>query len=138
MKWAKEKALIINEMGNSTKKIPVLCYSGMSGIAGATAISIYLQMEDLTKEIGMIYIRKPKEDSHGVLAERNIKIDSLNNLNHFLVFVDDFVSGGSTLDRVAKELKKHTATKLEYICLQKPYSGGDFNNTIELMELKAI
>lgn len=78
-------------------KRPLFCYSGMSGIAHATALSLaYYQHHGAC--FGMLYVRKPEERSHGSRVESNIS--GVENENSVLVFVDDFVSSGETRNRV--------------------------------------
>lgn len=70
-----------------------LVYSGMSGIALATAVSLEL-LTVYNVYIGMIYVRKQNESSHGDNIETSIDLDT-ENLR--LIFIDDFIESGETL-----------------------------------------
>lgn len=86
---------------------PVLCYSGMSGVSAATAISYFLFKELTTREVqdhaafSMLYVRKPNEESHGRHVEYDIiysKMSGWRPKQFALVFVDDFICSGATRD----------------------------------------
>ena len=72
--------------------IPILCYSGMSGVSHATALALALQKKKFV--FGMAYVRKEKEKSHGQQVEWNFP--ERKNKKYILVFVDDFISSGAT------------------------------------------
>jgi hypothetical protein len=75
--------------------IPMLVYSGMSGIAFATAIGIHL--EKAKARYVMAYVRKKNENSHG----EKIEYTSLGaDRKYQLVFVDDFICSGDTFNYV--------------------------------------
>lgn len=75
----------------------ILCYSGMSGIGMATALMMELTRRKVN--VGMIYVRKEKEDSHGGRVEvENVVTDRMDKAA--LIFVDDFISLGGTIRRV--------------------------------------
>lgn len=76
---------------------PVFCYSGMSGISHATALSLAVAAQNPEFEFGMAYVRKDKEESHGRPVEYNFPETSKKG---YLVFVDDFISSGETMVRV--------------------------------------
>jgi orotate phosphoribosyltransferase-like protein len=88
-------------------KVPLLVYTGMSGVSHATALSLYL--EPYGNEFAMAYVRKAGEKSHGT----QIEFDRVNRRNtakdpeYVLVFVDDFVSSGATFKRVFKKIKAY-------------------------------
>ena len=50
---------------------PYIVYTGMSGIALATALSMQYTMR-YGEQLNMIYVRKPNEKTHGTILERNI------------------------------------------------------------------
>lgn len=83
---------------------PVLCYRGMSGIASATAVRLYLHLNYPSFTCGMLYVRKPNERSHGSAVE----IEYPHGWSMYkkgcarleAVFVDDFIASGSTLQFV--------------------------------------
>lgn len=70
-----------------------LVYSGMSGIALATAVSLEL-LTAYNVLIDMIYVRKQGETSHGDSIETSIDLET-KNLR--LIFIDDFIESGKTL-----------------------------------------
>lgn len=73
-----------------------LVYSGMSGTALATAVSLEL-LATYDVLISMIYVRKQSERSHGDSIETSI---SLGEENLRLIFIDDFIESGKTLEYV--------------------------------------
>ena len=97
-----------------------LCYSGMSGIALATAIQYELYLQTGIG-IGMIYARKEGEKSHGLGLEFTGKADK-----GFLVFVDDLISSGETMERVINTVMKYFngSYRYSYICLGSNESNG--------------
>jgi len=124
--WAKALVEYCKQRSKKNKKIPILCYSGMSGIASATALSLELQRSFPKFQYAMAYVRKENEKSHGESVEHSIfefikeEIDE-----HFLpVFVDDFVSGGGT--------RGYTMSKVyDYFCKVRRYEFGDFKQKME-------
>lgn len=101
---------------------PVLVYSGMSGVAAATALSIAL--DNIGVEFGMIYVRKENEESHGEKIEYEIP-DRFNSRTY--IFVDDFIASGETRDWCESRL---AGAKFSYYALQK----RGFCNIKELIE----
>lgn len=74
-------------------EIPVLCFRGLSGTASATALS--LALDAIGVDHGMVYVRKPGEQSHGEACQR--ELPALPQGSVFVqVFVDDFISSGET------------------------------------------
>lgn len=106
--WATRMSLSIfdKEVEN-----PVLVYSGMSGIAAATALSI--ELDNIGVEFGMIYVRKENEESHGEKIEYEIP-DGFNSLTY--IFVDDFIDLGETRNWCESRLD---GAKFSYLSLQK-------------------
>ena len=96
---AAEKADILKTVYEQNKTIPVLVYSGFSGSTFAMAISI--AMHKLKIPFEQMYIRKPDEKSHGQEVESSQL--SYNAKEYTLVFVDDFISLGKTLNYVLKK-----------------------------------
>ncbi len=81
---------------------PVLCYSGMSGIASATMMGYFLSQRGL--KVGYIYVRKSDEESHGTPIETS----SNGSIDYGVpVFVDDFCDTGSTLLFVMKSVRRY-------------------------------
>ena len=81
---------------------PVLVYRGMSGIAAATAIISNLEAE-FCDRVGMIYVRKDHEDSHGCDDIEVGNPDTLQN-NPTFVVCDDFIDSGHTVLTILKIL----------------------------------
>lgn len=78
-----------------TNKIPLFVYSGMSGIASATAIALYYyQCYDY--QVEMIYVRKENEKSHGSSIEISNR-ELLRSSDIQPYFVDEMICGGDTL-----------------------------------------
>lgn len=74
---------------------PVLVYSGMSGIGGATALSLEFNRIDPEFKFGMMYVRKDGESSHGSFVEIQTDLNR-EAKNYCYIFVDDFVCTGAT------------------------------------------
>jgi hypothetical protein len=128
VKWTRQR-------GNK-RKIPVLCYSGMSGIASATALSLILTIKYPRFKFCMVYVRKENENSHGEKIEHNLfggegSVFTLESLvageakeKMFPVFVDDFVSGGST--------RQYTMAKVsEFFCVRRDISIGQLKQHVD-------
>lgn len=108
--WSNKVAENLYSFFKDTETMPVLIYSGMSGISCATSImqSFYNLFQ---KNLFMIYVRKENEESHGTSLEyENLSLTpdgnsffnydySVQKIQSCLVFVDDFISSGSTLYR---------------------------------------
>lgn len=87
---------------------PILAYSGMSGVAFATMIAFHLSQANF--KYAMAYVRKPRENSHGVSVEIMYNSPS----PYQFVFVDDFISSGATFNRVIKGIKKYSDLYIRY------------------------
>lgn len=125
-----ELAASIKRKSEETGLIPLLLYSGMSGIALATAISIAL-WRDHKMEPMMMYVRKPDEDSHGSRVESSkglftqIKWNeeehkhTKKDVRRLVVFVDDFICSGRTTKRCEVALAEHSANthRIEWYAL---------------------
>lgn len=96
-KWSKQMAKDIKE---ANLDYPVLVYRGMSGTSLATGLSLALY--EIEVDHGMLYIRKPEEQSHGCSIESDSFVSSLKGN---LIFVDDFISSGDTRDACLSLLK---------------------------------
>lgn len=77
--------------------IPLLAYSGMSGVAFATMLSFYLTEAKVKHE--MAYVRKKNEKAHG----SRIEVKTYSKEKRQFVFVDDFIDSGGTFDFVIKQ-----------------------------------
>lgn len=80
----------------------VLFYSGMSGVASATALSY--AMLDKIKLAGMVYVRKKNEESHGENIEISLLNDHLETDIIVPIFVDDFICNGVTCRYVMHQI----------------------------------
>jgi len=89
--WAIAMAKDIQDKGITN---PILVYRGMSGISAATAIS--LELYRLGIEVGMFYIRKDSEQSHGEIFTHSYEWQGQIPEDACFIFVDDFVAGGTT------------------------------------------
>ena len=102
---------------------PVLCYTGLSGIALATALSLELVRKYPRFKFDMVNVRKPGDKNHGHAIEcTNASLDD----GDYLVFVDDFIDEGKTLRRMKRVLSKFYSQDLLFtaVCLgRNPYSG---------------
>lgn len=88
----------------------VLFYSGMSGVASATALTTLSACvtEGPNPPISaLVYVRKATEQSHGQLVEISI-INEFNPTDRIIpVFIDDFVCEGRTFKYVKKQIAKY-------------------------------
>lgn len=125
-------SIAILTLGEKTGALPILLYTGMSGIAGATAIAMAL-WRDHQIEPGMMYVRKENEVSHGSPIERSefnmfqrrTRRDGreyVEDIPCFVIFVDDFVGTGATVERCKKALadvfgNKAVGKTIEYYAL---------------------
>jgi len=78
---------------------PILCYSGFSGITSATLLAYFIQKR---MRVEQLYVRKKgeQEGSHGMLIEYS----TTNLQGGVLVFVDDFLDTGTTLEYVISKV----------------------------------
>ena len=127
--FAKKAAKALIEWADKNNYHPVLCYSGMSGIATATAISIALHNKRPSFEYGMIYVRKENEKSHGFRTEM------ANADCGVLVFVDDFIDSGDTMKYVCAKVSECSPEVVQLEIIPKLLSGvrgAADSETIEL------
>ena len=93
--WAKKAAWAVNFKKNEDfpgNRI-VLVYTGMSGVAHGMYLSAALHRNNVKHE--HLYVRKAHEKSHGRKVESSLFDDYRNN-KYVLVFVDDYIFGGTT------------------------------------------
>lgn len=101
--WANKSAdAIIRELDCHV----VLCYGGLSGTSMATALMLALHMKKYKHPVGMAYVRKPDEKSHGREVESN-NIPRDPNVLCAWIFVDEQICSGDTFKRVNKGLVEH-------------------------------
>ena len=113
MRWAKEKTRILKDLDVDQGQV-VLCYTGMSGVAYATALMLELTSAGVLHK--MCYIRKPDEKTHGRPVERSelLFVDDGDTY----VFVDDFIESGATLRYVGECLDKEVpGVSITHVCL---------------------
>lgn len=103
--WAANAAASLARQFAVVDGTPVLCYSGMSGVALATALEIELYNNHPSFKFDMAYVRKVGERSHGQGVEHNIR-GIFRAGEHIGVFVDDMIDSGDTLRHVNGSLKK--------------------------------
>lgn len=77
-----------------------LAFRGLSGTTLASAVLI--ETRRLNRELGAIYVRKTGEESHGHHVEYGIPW-SLFKLRT-IIFIDDFIDSGETLQSVYEEI----------------------------------
>lgn len=77
------------------RTFPVIVYSGMSGIGGATALSLAFNQIDPNFKFGMMYVRKDGEGSHGSYIEMQCD-ENRECKGYNYIFVDDFICTGAT------------------------------------------
>lgn len=120
--WAREAARELIVWAEENNYCPILCYSGMSGISTATAISIALYIKKPSFSFGMVYVRKAEEESHGNSTEYNIPY---NTSKKVMVFVDDFVATGTTFERVKEAIELRHGRVTVFKNCPKLLSGRD-------------
>lgn len=99
-------------------RVPVLIYTGMSGIAYATALSGAIATQYPTYKFMLTYVRKDGESSHGSRIERNPDVTFPPSAVG--LFVDDFVESGQTVEDVTRKLNSTVnPIRLEYMCVGK-------------------
>lgn len=96
--WADRAASMLPD--HLDGRYPVFVYRGMSGVAAATALALAYDRQH-GASFGMIYVRKPNENSHGYDCE--VQVDTVRDAPCLLVFVDDFVSTGHTMRAAMEE-----------------------------------
>jgi len=113
--------------------LPVLLYQGMSGIASATAIALSLWQKHRV-EAKMMYIRKDNEKSHGGMIEASDRLFYEYERNEdgnyektpalrFVIFVDDFISSGTTAARCERmlQMREGQDKKIDFYALTQRY-----------------
>ncbi len=124
--WAKKAHAFIKK--NFAKENVYLVYTGMSGIAAATAIT--MQQEEDEKEYGMIYIRKKEEVAHGGPIEDNGVYEW--EKDKIFIFVDDFLCSGETFMRCYERLSYYNEGTVWYAVLQKYTSDTSTSRELPL------
>jgi orotate phosphoribosyltransferase-like protein len=114
--WAKGAAMRLHLKFHSDnvnlRRVPFLGYSGMSGIAYATALRLALHDLYPTFPVEMVYVRKTGEKSHGAALEFSTAFSY--HANRAAVFVDDFIDSGATFKHVRKAFRARTE-ELNYV-----------------------
>jgi hypothetical protein len=103
--WAQVAATEIMEDSKFNVGVyPVFVFSGLSGIAASTALSLELvRQESWKNKFGLIYVRKDGECSHGGDIESSTvfpagyKKYGRSKFKPYPIFVDDFIDTGTTL-----------------------------------------
>lgn len=94
-----------------TEKDPILVFTGFSGIALATAVSI--ELSKLNFEFHMLMVRKEGESNHCHGESIQSSISRIHKDCCF-IFVDDFIDSGKTLSRMDTVVSKFGGIK--YVC----------------------
>lgn len=109
------------DLGVSTDTYPVLVYSGMSGVAIATALSIELYKSHPEFKFYMAYVRKDTEISHGRSIEYSYDVryggPGTYSSEARGVFVDDLIDSGKTLRYVSQRVKGKLGLLVNTTCL---------------------
>jgi hypothetical protein len=122
IRWSHEKALELDHLLDEIEPrspIPIFCYRGMSGTAHATALSL-AWYSIIRKPFGMIYVRKPEEDSHGN-SHYERALGQVEG-HAILVFVDEQISSGDTQ---RETLRKARACIDEFNIIRTQNDGWD-------------
>ena len=90
--------------GMAGHKWPLLCCMGSSGLAITTATALRLDAEDY--KFGVMYVRKEGEKSHGNRVEWG-NVVGMDMKDAQAVFVDDFISSGTTLRDTMVQVTAH-------------------------------
>lgn len=141
--WAREAAADLKRYDDDGFDI-VLVYTGMSGVASATALMAeYFNLT--SKDLKCVYVRKEGEKSHGSAVESNCttKLDKTNPKN-MILFVDDFICSGETTARVIHKLSNHywfkidfdEMLKLVYLSLSGHNTEVDYEPIVKLEDSK--
>jgi len=123
-KWADQTAKDIVFTCEARKVTPIFLYSGMSGIASATALMLSLPSDF---QYGMAYVRKDNEDSHGCAVELAF-VDGPPTPNKCIfVFVDDFVCSGNTFAFTFRKYMLRFSVEIKKTQIYTAFSrGGTF------------
>lgn len=121
-KWSRAMAKVLTKHYTKNGIVPVFVYTGMSGIATMTALSLALVAQKNSITFGMMYVRKADENSHGQKIETcmsentylDVKDLRYNNIPHEFVFVDDFICNGTTLISCALAYQKYMKEPLVF------------------------
>ena len=103
--WASEKIISITETKENS--IPFVFYSGMSGVALATATMIAISQQK--QELVSAYIRKENERSNfkTKLELYGSTKEELDNYEFYFFFLDDFIWNGVTLEHCKRSIKSN-------------------------------
>lgn len=135
--WARTTAKLVRKFAKSKKSNKVvLCYTGMSGISHAVALSMALhRLRKSTLEVGMVYVRKEYEDSHGRKVEVSTDLEPYD----LFIFVDDFIANGTTFDKVQTGLSTVCINaKLTAVALAKHLGYCNTTNFVEPRNLTVL
>lgn len=90
--------------------IPVLVFTGFSGIAFATALA--LEFYKLGYPIDLMLVRKPQDQSHG----NPVHCSTTDFKDRIYIFVDDFISSGATFTRLNTVVSHYGG--IRFVCEQ--------------------
>jgi len=109
------------------KDVTCLASSGSSGVAIASAMLVLSK-----RKLKHWYIRKPKEGSHGGYYA------GLHNSKDIFAIVDDFISSGTTVNRIINIIKQNYSIK-KIKCVIVTYDNSEGTITkkgIKIIETK--
>jgi hypothetical protein len=125
--------------------IPIFMYSGMSGVASATALALALHRGDRKNkspfQFGMMYVRKKGEKSHGEPVEHDLKqhADDQSFWDRAVpVFVDDFICSGDTGRFVVEECANKLERLSEYEEFKAPGWVADIIENPSINRVKKL
>lgn len=97
-------------LGPCKEEFPIFVFRGMSGISTATAITQNFRKK-FDGKFGMMYVRKPEEESHGRRIETS-NVGGITDENVRFVFCDDFISGGDTVANTLNSIQEKFSLKI--------------------------
>lgn len=134
--WEKAAAIGAKLIADAKEKkaIPVLAYTGMSGTATASAVSLWLTLKKPKFKFYMVYVRKPREKSHGRCVEHNMVMGSdsvmskISKMKVFIAFMDDLIASGDTLNRVLEKIARESKRKSHYGMVFQKLDGVEWES----------
>lgn len=110
--------------------LPILAYRGMSGVAAATAIMAFIPAK-YQDAVGMMYVRKPNEKSHGSDVEYTMNVKRSWDYRPILIICDDFIDDGTTVTTIANTIiTRLTCAKFDIKDIQFALSSYSDDTTL--------
>ena len=134
--WAEMVAADIRQLMEDNPKItPVLLYTGMSGISAATAIMMHLGRHH-NCSVGMVYVRKPDEKSHGARIEyANLQKLERKQTKPFFIVVDDFIHSGETVLNILRAASMKFRCRIAPAQIHYAMTYDDYGNILSWDEV---